>query len=141
MHTTTRPKTRPATHSATHPSARPATRSPARLTLVPGDAQLTIAARGPLTAADADHLAAVCLSLPRETRALSIDLTGAGLIGASVLRPVARVASSWRYARRAPVTLRFRATRHDDGGEPFADEVPVEVRYPARAMAARPPAT
>jgi hypothetical protein len=115
---------------------RPTTRM-ARLTLIPQEANLTIAARGPLALADVDHLAAVCVSLPPETGALTIDLTGAGLLGANLLRRLARVASSWRYARSAPVTLRFRAIRHDDDGEPLADEVPVEVRYPVRAAAAR----
>lgn len=113
-------------------------RPTSRFTLIPQDTLLTIAARGSLTTADADRLAAVCVSLPEQTRALVLDLTSAGLIAAETLRRVSRAASSWRYARAATVTLRFRASRFDESGEPTAEDVPVEVRYPARTAAPRP---
>lgn len=112
-------------------------RSTTRLTLIPRDTALTIAARGPLTCADADRLAAICLSLPAQTRALVLDLTDAGLVGAETLRRISRAASSWRYARAASVTLQFRASRYDGSGLPTAEEVPVEVNYPARNVLPR----
>lgn len=108
-----------------------------RYTLIPRDGTLTIAARGPVGRGDADRLAALCLSLPAQARGLTLDLTGAGLVGAEVLRRVTRVASAWRYARGAGVVLRFRACRQDAAGEEAADEVPVEVRFPARPAAPR----
>lgn len=111
--------------------------SATRFSLIPGDTALTVAARGPMRAADADRLAALCLSLPAEVRALRVDLTGTGLVAADVLRRVSRAASSWRYTRAAALTLRFTASRESEQ-EPAADWVSVEVQFPPRRAASRP---